>query len=217
VLYVDNIAPSTASIKSRTQQTATKHQFVCYFPEMKTCSVCIHEEKDAIDAALLNNVPLRTIAAQTGVGPWAIHRHRKHLPAQLVKARDAEEVADANSLLARVERLIKRCETIATAAEKQKKWAPAVSALREVRSALELLARLRGDLDRARVNVRIHQMNQVNISVAGGDPDREIALLIAHVTHGFDPGELARFRDLAAVNEADTRCTVIESACEQRA
>jgi hypothetical protein len=54
------------------------------------------------------------------------------LPAELTKAKKAEEVADAGTLLGRVGVLISRLERIATKAEDGKQWLAAAGALREV-------------------------------------------------------------------------------------
>jgi DNA-binding FrmR family transcriptional regulator len=177
---------------------------VCYFWEMKYCKVCVHPARSAIENAVLSGgVSLRRIAAEIGgTSAWAIRRHRAHLPKELVRGERAEEVAAADSLLARLELLIGRFHGIATMAESRKDWTPAVQALREVRQALELLARLRGELDAARIKVQVLNQ-QVNIGISNDDPDTEIALLISKVTNGFSAMELERYRALAEAHEPE--------------
>jgi hypothetical protein len=123
---------------------------------MQPCSVCTSPRRAEIDQRLVERVPLRRIVAEQGgtISLPALHRHsRAHVAESLVKARDAGELAQADSLLARVEKLMNRSERIARAAEKARQWSPAVSALREVRCCLELLAELQGELQRTQNNV----------------------------------------------------------------
>jgi hypothetical protein len=45
----------------------------------KPCTVCVHPDRSAIDAALEAGHPLRGIAAAHGVSKTALHRHYHHL------------------------------------------------------------------------------------------------------------------------------------------
>ncbi len=131
---------------------------------MKSCGICSHPERAAIDAALIDGTSLRSIAGQFGTTKSALDRHRKHIPAALTKAKQAEEVADATSLLSRVERLVSRCETICEKAMAKGEWTPAVSATRELRGCLELIGKLSGELKQPGVNIGI-QANFAELSV----------------------------------------------------
>jgi hypothetical protein len=113
---------------------------------MKVCGICNHPQRAAVDAALVDGTPLRAIAGQYGTAKSALDRHKKHLAPALTKAKQAEEVVEATSLLSRVERIMSRVELIAEQATKSKKWLPAVAASRELRSCLELLGRLSGEI-----------------------------------------------------------------------
>jgi hypothetical protein len=79
----------------------------------KACTICSHERRAAIDAALVDGTPLRAISGRFGTTKSAVDRHRKHLAPALTKAKQAEEVAEATSLLSRVEKLMSRVEAIA--------------------------------------------------------------------------------------------------------
>ncbi len=61
----------------------------------RTCTICTHEQRPEIDAALLADDPLRDIAGQWSVSKSAVARHREHLPRQLVKAQEQEDVRQA--------------------------------------------------------------------------------------------------------------------------
>ena len=76
----------------------------------------------------------------------ALDRHKRHFPDKIVRAQQAEVVSEATSLLSRVENLMQESEKIAAAAKLEKNWPAATSALREARSCLELLGKLRGDM-----------------------------------------------------------------------
>jgi len=49
----------------------------------RTCTVCAHPERTAIDAALLAQQPLRDLARQYHVSKDALARHREHLADEL--------------------------------------------------------------------------------------------------------------------------------------
>jgi hypothetical protein len=69
----------------------------------RTCTVCKHPSRDAINAAILGTDSLRTIAARWSVSKTALLRHKAdHLPAAVVKAAAAEEVISGGRLLDRL-------------------------------------------------------------------------------------------------------------------
>jgi hypothetical protein len=112
----------------------------------QSCSVCRHPQRSAIDTALVENQPLRDIAKRFGTTPASVHRHKQHLPVALTKAKQAQEVARATTLLDQVESLIGRLETITEQAQKDRAWSAAAGAIREMRGCLTLLAQMRGEL-----------------------------------------------------------------------
>jgi transposase-like protein len=138
---------------------------------MKTCGICSHPERAAIDAALVEKGSLRAIAGQFGTTKSALDRHRKHIPAALTKAKQAEEVVEATSLLSRVERLMSRMETICQKATEQGEWAGAVGASRELRGCLELLGKLSGELqpNGARVAINFGDITKIDIRSLSDD------------------------------------------------
>jgi hypothetical protein len=123
----------------------------------RRCTVCDHEERASIDAALVSGTPLRDIAGQHGVSKSALERHKAgHLPAHLAKAKEAGEVARADNLLSQVRHLQERTLAILTNSEDAGELRTALAAIREARSNLELLAKLVGELDDSpKVNVMV--------------------------------------------------------------
>ena len=114
----------------------------------RTCTVCTHPERAAIDRALVQGAALRTIADQHGVSKTALIRHEdRHLPVLLTKARDADAVAQAGDLLGEVRGLHARTLALLDQAEREEKLGPALLAIREARHNLELLAKLTNQLD----------------------------------------------------------------------
>jgi hypothetical protein len=124
----------------------------------RSCTVCAHAKREAIDKALVEGVSAAEIAGRyRTVGERAVRRHRSnHLPAKLVMAEKAAEVAEADSLLDQVKDLQGRAYSILDKAEEAGELKTALSAIREARGNLELLAKLLGELDeRPVVNLNV--------------------------------------------------------------
>lgn len=122
----------------------------------RTCTICAHPELEVINRALVEGMPNRRIASQYDVTERAVRNHKaNHLPVALAKSRNAQEVAKADDLLSQVRDLQARTLAILEAAETTSQHRTALSAIREARSNLELLAKLVGELDERPVNVLI--------------------------------------------------------------
>jgi hypothetical protein len=123
----------------------------------RSCTICEHSDREAIDEALVGGASNRSLASLYDVSEAAVRRHKgKHLPAKLVMAQAAEEVAQADTLLGQVRDLQSRTLAILEAAEETKQHRTALGAIREARSNLELLAKLLGELnERPQVNLLI--------------------------------------------------------------
>jgi hypothetical protein len=62
----------------------------------RVCTVCAHEQRPAIDAALIRGQPMSALAAHYSVSPDALSRHNAgHVPEHVAKARATEEVGQA--------------------------------------------------------------------------------------------------------------------------
>jgi len=66
----------------------------------RTCTVCAHPQREAIDTALVTGEALRNLAERFAISTAALHRHRRdHLPEVLAKAKHAQqERADAHAV-----------------------------------------------------------------------------------------------------------------------
>ena len=123
----------------------------------RRCAVCSHADKKAIDEALVGGVAFPALVAKYRVSKDSLSRHRaNHLPAKLVMAEKAAEVAEADTLLDQVKNLQGRAYAILDKAEEAGELRTALSAIREARGNLELLAKLLGELDeRPVVNLNV--------------------------------------------------------------
>jgi hypothetical protein len=124
----------------------------------RTCTVCSHPEREAIDRALVDGQSSGKLAGRyRTLDERAIRRHRSnHLPTTLARAREAEEVSRADHLLDQVRGLQDRALTILGKAENAGELRTALGAIREARGNLELLAKLLGELDeRPQVNILV--------------------------------------------------------------
>jgi len=150
----------------------------------RTCSVCAHAQREAIDRALVAGESAPRIAALYRVSDDALLRHKEaHLPARLAQARDAAEVAQADDLLAQLRGLRSKAVAILLRAEAEGDLRTALAGIREARGCLELLAELEGELDRrAVVNVLVNhpewiEAREVIFEVLRGHPAAYDALL----------------------------------------
>jgi hypothetical protein len=115
----------------------------------RTCTICSHNQRDAIEDAFIDGTPKRRIASHHGVTERAVRHHiREHLPVLLALARDAERAARADSLLDRIEALQSRTLAILEATQETHDHRIALAAIREARGNLELIGEVTRELDR---------------------------------------------------------------------
>jgi hypothetical protein len=123
----------------------------------RRCTVCDHVERHGIDEALVSGAPYRSVAKRFGLSESAVYRHKTdHLPGYLLKAREIEEVAQADDLLEQVRNLQSHALDILERAEKAGDLRTALAAISQARGNLELLGKLAGELDeRPVVNLNV--------------------------------------------------------------
>ena len=156
----------------------------------RTCTICQHEKRNEIDAALIDRRPFRDIARQFGPSKDALVRHHdNHLPAALIKAKDAADVAHAYTILGQVQTLRDRALGILDSAEGSGDLRSALGAIRETRGCLELLGKLAGELqDAPTVNVFVSaewlQVQAVILSALDPHIDAKLAVAAALANMG---------------------------------
>jgi len=115
----------------------------------RVCTVCVHDDRPAVDQALVNHRPYRNIAAQFRLSTSALVRHHDdHLPETLARAKAAAETAYADDLLDQVRALRNKSLSLLLAAEKSGDLRTALAGVREARASLELLAEMSQAIDR---------------------------------------------------------------------
>jgi hypothetical protein len=151
----------------------------------RSCTLCEHPRREEMDKALVKDSSNLSISSLFGVSESAVRRHKaNHLPAKLVMAQAAEEVARADDLLSQVKNLQDRALAILDAAEEAGELRTALGAIREARGNLELLAKLLGELDeRPVVNLNVSpqwlELRAVIIGALEPHPDARGAVLRA--------------------------------------
>ncbi len=156
----------------------------------RKCTVCEHPQAEEINTALLNGVSLRNIAERYSVSKTALHRHKEsHLPADLVKAREAREIAKADSLLDQVIELRDKALSILAKAEQAGDLRTALQGVREAKGCLELLAKLQGELA---------QEGTVNITISP-----QWLSLRTVILQALEPYPEARLKLAAALREVE--------------
>ncbi len=123
----------------------------------RTCTICTHPEREAINRALVANEPFRHIADRFGLSHQALMRHKaEHLPAIMVKSKAAEATAHADDLFQQVKSLRNKAIRILLSAEEAGDLRTALLGIREARACVELLADMEGELNRnPQINILI--------------------------------------------------------------
>ena len=113
------------------------------------CTICHHPDREAIDAALVSGETLRDIAQRFAVSRDALYRHKAHIPTSVAKAHEADEVAEADRLLATVRDLMQSAIGTITQAENGGDLRTKLAAIREARETAKLLLEVNGKLQTA--------------------------------------------------------------------
>lgn len=126
----------------------------------RVCTVCTHEKRQEIDAAIVSGEPIRGIAGRFDVSKSSLERHASsHLPAEVIAAQDADEIERANAvlkasnksvadLLENAELLQKAAQHILSRTFDGGSYTAALGAIREARECLRLQGELLGELDK---------------------------------------------------------------------
>jgi len=109
----------------------------------RTCTICASPQHQAIDQALVACTPYRAVPERFAASPPSVYGHHQgHLPATMLKAREAQEVAHADGLLAQLQSLQQKALEIFARAEGTGDLRSALAALRDLRGTVELTAKL---------------------------------------------------------------------------
>lgn len=108
----------------------------------RICTVCSHDARAEIDAALAEGRgSIRGIAQERGLSADAVSRHAKaHLPTAIVKAQDAAEATRADGLLEILHEGVRDARRLRDRAEKEGDVRAALVAVRTLVDIVEKLA-----------------------------------------------------------------------------
>jgi hypothetical protein len=114
----------------------------------RICEVCQHPDRQAIDAALLNNEKLREIKEKYGPSISALHRHKEHLSTMALEAAGREKTKQLTVIVDQVIKDFKkvrdRFKKIANKAAGAGDLDAEISAMREVRATMTDTLKARG-------------------------------------------------------------------------
>lgn len=161
----------------------------------RTCTICQHPHREAIDLALARRAALSETAAKYRVSDDAVSRHKaNHLPAKLVLAQEAEDVREALDVIKQLKAINAASLHILKEAREQGKQGTALAAIDRIHKQIELQAKLLGELDdRPQVNVLIStewlQLRTTIITALDAHPQARASVLRAvegggDVSHG---------------------------------
>lgn len=123
--------PSTAARAMRTKVSSSK-------PKVKmshVCSVCQSARTREIDELLVNGTPTRNIAKLFRIGASSVYRHKMTcLPKSMIRAKEAEKVGDADSVVTQVQTLLTRAWKLCDQTERTKDYKAAISGVRAASS-----------------------------------------------------------------------------------
>jgi hypothetical protein len=158
----------------------------------RRCTVCDHPERHGIDETLVTGAPYRSVAKRFELSESAVYRHKtEHLPAHLLKAKEAEEVAQADDLMEQVRHLQGHALDVLDRAEKAGDLRTALAAISQARGNLELLGKLAGQLDERPVvnlNVSPEWLELRAVIVGALEPYSEARGAVLQAIEGSDNG-----------------------------
>lgn len=112
----------------------------------RTCTICSHPEREAIEAALVRGDPFRHIAERYGTASSSLVRHREHVRDALVQAKESKSEERGQTLLEQVRWLQQTTLKALETAERDDDTRCLLAAVKEARGNLELLGKLTGEL-----------------------------------------------------------------------
>jgi len=115
----------------------------------RTCTICAHADRAALDTALVSGEPFRHIAARSATSTTALQRHKaEHIPPHVATAKAVADVVQADDLLSQVRDLHRLALHLLARASASGDLRTALAGVREARSCLETLLEVEGEIDR---------------------------------------------------------------------
>lgn len=150
----------------------------------RKCQICIRDDCSVINAALLSGESNRSIAKRFDIDHNSVQRHRKHIPEALTRAKEAEVVCTADALLTDLQQTKETALWFLNEAREAKDLRAAAPLISSACKVIELLAEVRGQIDRkAEINIILNpefvQFKQNILSVVNSCPECKRRLLEA--------------------------------------
>lgn len=112
------------------------------------CKVCNHDQRTEIERLLVGGMSNVAASEKWGMGRDAVRRHRvNHMSRNFGTLTETAVKRETATALERAENLFHRADTILRVAEESGNANLAINAMKETRQAIELLAKLSGELD----------------------------------------------------------------------
>lgn len=151
----------------------------------RTCSICAHPKRGAIDVAIAAGTSYRDLAGQFHVSKTAVARHAStDVPASIAKAQEAREEAQALDVVRQLKAINTAALEILAKARKIDDPDTQLKAIDRIQRQIELQAKLLGDLDeRPQVNVLLSaewiSVRTVLLAALAPFPDARVAAATA--------------------------------------
>jgi hypothetical protein len=126
----------------------------------RKCSICVHQQKTEIERSLLAGDSYRTVAQRFDVSRDAVVRHRRHLVPATPNSLPIEQIFQSGTLVEQLQNLTSEAQRLKEKAETDGDFRTALAAVRELCRIVELVAKLRGELNESpEINVVNFQLD----------------------------------------------------------
>lgn len=107
----------------------------------KPCRICTHPEREAIDQAILTDVPYRSITERYGVSNGSIARHKEagHISQALIQANEVREITRSADLLDMTMNLLNEAQDIVDESRQEGDRRSALDGIGKITNILKLL------------------------------------------------------------------------------
>ena len=125
----------------------------------RTCTICHHHRRDAMDKLLLRGEQLAVVAHRYSVSEDALGRHKRHMQLVIAKAAalvEQKDLAYGSALMAEIGRIRADAERLQLESERRQDVRGALRAIHERLAVVELEAKMSGQIDASQKNVTIN-------------------------------------------------------------
>jgi hypothetical protein len=111
------------------------------------CAACEHEKQDDLNADLISKISLSKLSEKYGISRASLKAHKDNHLTPALAAVQAEKFGVGTKATARLEAMLQTVESLLTKARTTGNVGQALTAVRELRATIELLAKITGELD----------------------------------------------------------------------